>query len=139
MAKIRSLPRELAKVKKSDAQWEITSILVSISTFLFPLSFSFWAMWVSLDGGEIMLPSSVPSVIFASLSALSFVAWIVVTLYAYKVLLRWYRESATKKDDISQELAELRTELTGSIDNLVTEVRSLLNEIRQDRNERNEL
>jgi len=148
MAKLRSLPRVLAAVAPPDTKWEITSILVSLSTFLFPLSLSFWAMWVSLDGGRIMLPSTVASTIFASLAALCFIAWIVVTVYTLRVLPRWYKESATTRAtkgtsqevtelraDLSRDIAELRADLNSRLDNLSSEIHSLVSEIRQERNE----
>lgn len=100
---VSSIPKGLQGARSVDAKWGVASILLSVSLFLFPLSFAFWAMWVSLDGGRIMLPSNSVSWIFAGLAVVSFVAWIIVTVYMLATILPWYASSAAKVEREQRE------------------------------------
>ena len=122
---VRELPKSLPTSTSPDAKWGITSILFSISLFLLPLSLSFWAISLSLEGGQIMLPSSLVSWIFAGLAVVSFLAWIGISIIALRLAFHWYRISPSITDT-SQQLNDIKT----SINNLT-------DEIRRDRNERN--
>lgn len=133
---VRRLPKSIPTAKSAEAKWGVTSILVSLSLFLFPLSLSFWAIWISLEGGKIMLPSSVISWVFAGLAVLSFLAWIAFAVYTLRVILPWYKLS-TSVDTNKPFIDAITKEVTDSIKPLIGEVQTLVQEIRQDRDERN--
>jgi hypothetical protein len=143
---LRNLPKALPTSITSESKWGVTSVLASLCLFLFPLSLSFWAIWISLDGGKIMPPSSIPSLVFAILAALSFLSWIGITIYMIRVIFPWYKKSSSvdkadkRLEHIDQSLVNMEIRLVNietGINSLTNEIRNLLLEIRRDRNERN--
>jgi len=83
-----------------------------------------------------MLPSSVISWVFAGLAVLSFLAWIAFAVYTLRVILPWYKLS-TSVDTNKPFIDAITKEVTDSIKPLIGEVQTLVQEIRQDRDERN--
>ena len=114
---IRELPKAVPTSTSANAKWGLTSILFSLSLFLFPVSLAFWAISISLEGGKIMLPSSLVSWVFAGLAGVSFLAWVGISIFALKLAARWYRLSPTEKDE-SQQINDAK-------DAIITEIRGL--------------
>ncbi len=120
----KELPKAVTSSTSPDARWGITSILFSSSLFLFPLSLSFWAISISIEGGKIMLPSSIISWIFTGLAVVSFLVWILFSIITLRISFYWYQSH--RKEDKSEQLTKIQNAIQ-----LLTE------EVRRDRNERN--
>lgn len=131
-------------VTRADAVWGIFALSASVMLFLFLLALSFWAISISLDGGKIMSPSSPLSWLFFSFAILSFVLWLISVVFVLRVGNRWYKNhpitdapvklSQESINDISGRLTE---SVTNKLESLVNNIGTLVSEIRQERNERN--
>ncbi len=114
---LRDLPRILPTVTSPDAMWGITSVGISLTLFLIPMAISFWAMQNSLEGGKIVLPTSIISWVFFILAIMCMIAAFVITIFLSRMMIRWYLKSANSKD-MSQEFAELKNALIAKMDEL---------------------
>lgn len=131
-----SIPRNVPTGKTPDAKWGATSLGFSLVSFFLAVALAFWAIQISLDGGNIMLPSSVGAWVFFIFALLCFIFASAVGIFTWRTAWRWYVESGEVKDT-SQELAELQAHIDSKINGLATSIDNLVNEIRQERNERN--
>ena len=102
----------------SSARQGAFSFLASFTLFLFPLAFSLWAISVSLEGGKIMLPTSVGSLIFAGIAVISFFLWIGFAVFTIAMVRYWF------KHPLADKVSDKVDELSGKIDDLINESKS---------------
>jgi hypothetical protein len=125
----------------TSSRWGFFSVLISIDLSLFPLSVSFWAISISLEGGKIMYPSSLLSWLFSALAAISFVFWLGFIIFTILTYRHWrinplIDNTQQRFDNVQDDIKNLNGNLDTKFNNLIKEIHELTIEIRQDRNAR---
>ena len=131
---VRDIPRQLPTANSADAKWGVFSVLFSAISFLISLAFAFWAVSLALEEGR-MIPSSIVSWVFLVAAVLSLVWAGTVVIYTLPIAKRWYvvGKKLPSPDSVTNSKID---DVARRVDDLSTGILSLVNEIRQERNER---